>query len=595
MIGNEALDQARDPDAQAPAWPPVREATPLDRYRIKRGRDGEVLTCIEAPTVTIRIKHGFCVTASAARSFASGSIFLDGAAQGEPFIDPKRQVYNLDHHEGCVRAFTLATCEQAMVLIRKGLDLRKRDWTVYANDPDLDTILAIWVLLNHIRLNELNGKTRVRIMPLLRLQGLIDAQGLEMKDLCGLPPELLAETQASIDELRARELALKKRGRWQASDLLRFTADRLRAIDRLVYPPKHFDDVAEIDELVRAEIAGGSVAIVCRASAGIYEVERQLRRLHGRRLGLIVLQTNPAAYSLRQVDPYLPASLEKVYAHLNLIDPEAGGHRSGNRWGGSAEIGGSPRATGTRVSPEQIAQVCEQAFSAPTLLRRVGRTLTAALRGASVMAAALGLAFILRVLDDRVGLGSGMAPSLASQFPLLLAGLGGTFFLLSGSRAPGVYGLRRLAGLDWCLVVPFAMFGALAGGVWVPAIPLAAPGWAELLALVTLPVAGELIFRGLVQGSLLTSFPIQKCGGPWFLSRPAVIAAALYAAWGAVLQHLPVALTQTMLGGPAPILGALVFGVAAGLARERSESIVSPILLHWIGIAAVLLARTGCM
>ena len=116
-----------------------------------------------------------------------------------------------------------------------------------------------------------------------------------------------------------------------------------------------------------------------------------------------------------------------------------------------------------------------------------------------------------------------------------------------------------------------------------------------VLALVTLPVAGELIFRGLVQGSLLTSFPIQKCGGPWFLSRPAVIAAALYAAWGAVLQHLPVALTQTMLGGPAPILGALVFGVAAGLARERSESIVSPILLHWIGIAAVLLARTGCM
>ena len=47
-----------------------------------------------------------------------------------------------------------------------------------------------------------------------------------------------------------------------------------------------------------------------------------------------------------------------------------------------------------------------------------------------------------------------------------------TFFLLSGSRTPGVYGLRRLAGLDWCLVVPFAMFGALAGGVWVPAVAL---------------------------------------------------------------------------------------------------------------------------
>src|SRR5437764_838066 len=165
-----------------------------------------------APTVTVRIKQGFCVTASAARSFPPGSIFLDGAAQGEPFIDPKRQLYNLDHHEGCVRSFTLATCEQAVVLVRKGLDLRRRDWTVYANDADLDTVLAIWVLLNHIRLNEIDGQTRARIMPLLRLQGAIDAQGLELSDLCGLPPKLLADTQAWIDDLRARDLALTRCG-----------------------------------------------------------------------------------------------------------------------------------------------------------------------------------------------------------------------------------------------------------------------------------------------------------------------------------------------------------------------------------------------
>ena len=211
------------------------------------------------------------------------------------------------------------------------------------------------------------------------------------------------------------------------------------------------------------------------------------------------------------------------------------------------------------------------------------------------MIAALALACILRLLDDRIGLESGIAPSLASQFPMLLLGFGGAFFFLRGRRAPGIYGLRRFAGLDWCLVLPFAMFGALAGGVWTPAVPLSTFGWPEFLALLTLPVAAELIFRGLVQGSLLTSFPIQKCGGSWFLSRPAVLSAVLYALWGVVLPRLPIALTQTMLGGPAPALGALVFGVAAGMARERSESIVSPILLHWIGIAVVLLARAGCM
>jgi len=51
-----------------------------DRYRIKRDDTGAVLTCVEAPTVSVRVQHGFTVTAAAARSAAPGSVFLDGAA-----------------------------------------------------------------------------------------------------------------------------------------------------------------------------------------------------------------------------------------------------------------------------------------------------------------------------------------------------------------------------------------------------------------------------------------------------------------------------------------------------------------------------------
>jgi hypothetical protein len=323
--------------------------------------------------VTVRIRHGVTATAAAARGAAPGSIFLDGAAHGAPFIDTQREVYNLDHHEGCVRAFTLATCEQAMVLIRKGLDLRRRDWEVYANDADLDTVLAIWVLLNHIRLNDRDDDVCRRVMPLLRLQGVIDAQGLELRDLCGLPDEALAEAQDWIDELRSRELALKARGRWQDRDRVEYTADRLRAIDRLVYEPEAFGDLQEIEQLVRVELANGSVAIVCRAKTGIYEVEHELRRLHGKRLGVVALATGPTSYSLRQANAYLPATLDAVYARLNLIDAACGGADPANRWGGSAEIGGSPRASGTRLTPAQIAQACRDAFSPPTRLRRAVR------------------------------------------------------------------------------------------------------------------------------------------------------------------------------------------------------------------------------
>src|SRR5436309_2625063 len=572
-----------------PAGGGAAEPALPDRYRIKRDNTGAVLTCVEAPTVSVRVQHGFTVTAAAARSAAPGSVFLDGAAQGEPFLDPKREVYNLDHHEGCVRSFLLATREQAMVLIRKGIDLRKRDWTVYANDADLDTVLAIWVLLNHLRLNDRSGETRARIMPLVRVQGVIDAQGLDMADLSALPAELLAEMHACIDELREPELALKRRGRWGASDLLGYTADRLRAIDRLVYSPAHYDDVTEVGQLARGGIANGSVAVVCRSKAGIYEVERQLRRLHGKRLGVIVLRTGATTYTLRQVNPYLPTSLERVYTHLNLVDPAAGGHRSANRWGGSMEIGGSPRSTGTRLTPTQIAGVCRRAFRAPTVVQRLRRIAGTALSSAGILLAALASVF-LPVIGRGAGAPSGLAASPA-QFSVLLATLGGAFLLIRGLRAPGLYGLRRPAGLDWCLLLPFAIVGALAGGVWIP-VPATTPvsGW--LLGVLALPLAAEVIFRGLVHGGLVASFAMQECGGPWLLSCPVILSAGFYALWGAILRHPAISLIQAIPGGSdsvLPLLGALLFGAAAGMARERSENIGVSILLHWIGVAAVLL------
>jgi hypothetical protein len=44
------------------------------------------------------------------------------------------------------------------------LDLQKRDWTIHANDPDLDTVLAIWVLLNHMRLSDADAEIRRKAM-----------------------------------------------------------------------------------------------------------------------------------------------------------------------------------------------------------------------------------------------------------------------------------------------------------------------------------------------------------------------------------------------------------------------------------------------
>ena len=315
--------------------------------------------------MAVRVERGLSISGQTLRRSTPGTIYLDGAAQEGPLLDIENHIYNLDHHQGCVRSFTLATCEQAMVVVRKGLDLPGRDWTIYANEPDLDTVLAIWVLLNHIRLNDTSAEIRSRIMPLVRLQGIIDAHGLEMQELCAFPQDFREATFAELEHLRRKEARLKKEGKWLEIDYLDYTAEMLRAIDALVYSSQHFEDLLEVEELARAEIAGQYLAIVCRSSAGIYEVERYLRRLYGKRLGMIILQKSAREYTLRQVNAFLLGGLEGVYERLNSMDSAAGDRDSGNRWGGSAEIGGSPRATGTNLTPEQIAEACAEAVRRP--------------------------------------------------------------------------------------------------------------------------------------------------------------------------------------------------------------------------------------
>ena len=123
-----------------------------DRYRIQETSSGPVIQCTDAPNLKVSVNRDHSISASAARKAAPGTIFLDGVARCEPFMDHEKQIYNLDHHEGCVRSFTLAACEQALVLSMKGLDLREREWNILANEPDLDTVLAIWILLNHRRI-----------------------------------------------------------------------------------------------------------------------------------------------------------------------------------------------------------------------------------------------------------------------------------------------------------------------------------------------------------------------------------------------------------------------------------------------------------
>jgi Type II CAAX prenyl endopeptidase Rce1-like len=586
---------------------PVAAELP-DRYAIRRKGEERELVCSESPTIAVRIERGMTVADSAARKAPPGTIYLDGAAEGGPFLDVEKGLFNLDHHEGCVRSFTLATCEQAMVMVRKGMDLQRRDWTIYSNDPDLDTVLAIWVLLNHMRLNDADPEIRRKVMPLVRLEGTIDAHGLEMQELCGFPQELEKSIFAELEGLRSKEVALKKDGKWQEIDFLEYTANLLRAIDAMIYSSHHFEGVLEVEELARAEIGESQLAIVCRGEAGIYEVEAHLRRLHGKRLGVIILQKSPDSYTLRQVDAFLPARLESAYERLNLIDPAAGNRRSGNRWGGSGEIGGSPRATGTALTPQQIAAAVAQAYRRPTRAQRLATLAVALLENTAVMMGSIGAIYLLGWLRDPAGSIEGYFLNQAGIYAGVLIAFTGVLAVATLKSGPKLFGLSMPTGLDWLVLLPGALLGGLAGGAWIFTAPLVdshallESPWTGLAIAVGFPVVAEVLFRGLMHGTLAQRYPIQRHGGPWFLSWPILISSTLYALWsllpflpffprGVGLTYAGVALFGISSGMPVVLTyaGALLFGISSGMARERSESLLPCLILHWFCLLLFLM------
>jgi len=559
-----------------------------DRYVIREDEAGPYLSCLEAPELMIRIDRDLSLTAGAARKADEGTIFLDGVAQSEPFMDLERRVYNLDHHEGCVRHFTLSTCEQALVLVARGMDLREKPWQVYANEPDLDVVLAVWVLCNSMHLQAQDSSIRSAVVPLVRLEGLIDSHGLELSELSGYPRQKVDEITGSLESLRENELQLKAEGEWGATDLLKYLRDQLHQMDEMVYPADFFEAFRGIEELAKTELTDNRIAVVCRSDCGIYELEKELKRLYGKRLGVVGLQKRPGVYTLRQVDPFLPVDLNEAYRKLNVLDPAVQGGGSSNRWGGSGEIGGSPRKTGTMLSPVDIAEAVKLAYRRPGVLDRVRSIALAVVLSALPLVAGWLVVVWNRVIEDPRGLFSDrLLEYLATSIAVAILCL----FVLGRRRRGRVFGLQWPEGRGWLLMAPAAALGGLAGGIWVflqswlQVGTVGSFGMPQLLALVGFPLLAEIIFRGVAHGIMVHDFSVQHSRGRWFLSWPVAISTLLFVVWTLILR--PLVITDLWWPGLSSWIlpvGAAVAGVALGMARERSGSLLASLGLHYLAV-----------
>jgi hypothetical protein len=298
------------------------------------------------------------VTQEMRSRYPSHCIFIDGVFDGPPFLDNKARQYSLDHHAGCLRAITLASCEQAALMVLQGLPLGTAQWQLFVNDPDLDAVLAAWLLLNHGLLKANDYRLLRRVMPLVRVEGVIDAHGLEMEALLPISHRQYEAERTRIYELRGGEIRRKANDEWERTDFVTYTRELLDQLDDELLDPgllrrTRYDEV---------RLRTRKLAILCNSRDGIYEVETQLRHRYQDELGLIILDRGGGHITIRQVDPFLPNNLSELYPLLNARDPQVK-PESEDRWGGAEDIGGAPRIRGTGLSGVEVLRVVSELFA----------------------------------------------------------------------------------------------------------------------------------------------------------------------------------------------------------------------------------------
>ena len=125
--------------------------------------------------------------------------------------------------------------------------------------------------------------------------------------------------------------------------------------------------------------------------------------------------------------------------------------------------------------------------------------------------------------------------------------------------------------------------------------PGPSPSRLPVLVAIAAGVAAELAFRGAAHGTLARFFRMSFPPSRWVPSLPVLIAGALYALATPLLGlGDPGAPDRGAASAPFAwtlvVPGALLVGLAAGMARDRSGSVLASVAVHLAGTLAVALA-----
>jgi len=277
------------------------------------------------------------------------SIALDGYVKGPPQFLIQGPYANFNHHEGVARIATRSTCAQVYYYIRLGLldtfqKNGKSHARVYINDVDQDVCLSCWLLKNSEKLDGLRFDNV--LVQLILFEDILDASAGAYPINPDNPqihrqawiyePYTQTRTDGSIYNMSKKEM----------KDILRSVCARIDAALE--------GRGGEIKLNTRYEKIGGGPGWRLIHEKGPYARTKLFSKKIRAYVSLIENREDTYAYTIGKMSPFVMFPLERIYDALNKAE---GLPSQENCWGGSTIIGGSPRKTGSRLSPEKVQQV----------------------------------------------------------------------------------------------------------------------------------------------------------------------------------------------------------------------------------------------
>lgn len=282
------------------------------------------------------------------------SIALDGFVHSATKRDPKGPHANFDHHIRADRLATRSTSEQVHMEIKLGLfDTFSRDGVaeanVYVNDPDEDTCLAWWLLKNNDRVRRYSDP---RINRLVYCEDRLDCTAgaypfgdtsMRRKMAWIFQPYHEARFDGRVAEMGEADM--------------RHIIESVEARIHLYF----LDEGRELSLKGNYEAIGGGNGWTLTKETG--PSSRMAMYDDGITAFAALVAEKPDGtfvYTLGRRSVWTPFNLGRLYARLN--EEESDIVTESNRWGGSNTVGGSPRNTGSRLSPEKLQEIINAAL-----------------------------------------------------------------------------------------------------------------------------------------------------------------------------------------------------------------------------------------